>query len=112
MERGEIWWAELGVPGGSEPGHRRPLLVVQSDAFNRSRIQTTIVVALTTNVRHADAPGNVLIPASESGLPRDSVANVSQVVTIDKILLTERVRKIPPRFMRAVTEGLKLVLFP
>ena len=110
MERGEIWWADLGTPGGSTPGVRRPLLIVQSDAFNRSRIATTIAVAISSNVRLADAPGNVLMPANESGLPKDSVANVSQVITIDKAVLTTRVGKLPPRFIRAVTEGLKLVL--
>ena len=86
------------------------MLVVQSDAFNRSRIATTIAVVLTSNLRLADAPGNVLIPAGESGLPRDSVANVSQVVTVDKTQLSERAGKLPPRFIRAVSEGLKLVL--
>jgi mRNA interferase MazF len=106
----EIWWADLGTPGGSAPGFRRPLLIVQSDAFNRSRIATTIVVALSSNVRLADAPGNVLVPASESGLPRDSVANVSQVITIDKTVLAERAGRLPARYVRAVTEGLKLVL--
>ena len=110
MERGEIWWAELGVPGGAEPGFRRPLLIVQADAFNRSRIATTIGVVLTTNLRLAEAPGNVLIPATDSGLPRDSVANVSQVVTVDKALLADRVTKLPSRYLRAVTDGLRLVL--
>ena len=112
MERGEIWWAELGEPAGAEPGYRRPLLIVQTDAFNRSRIGTTIAVVLTSNLRLADAPGNVLLPSDASGLPKDSVANVSQVVTLAKAQLSERVRKLPPRFVRAVTEGLKLVLFP
>jgi mRNA interferase MazF len=112
MERGEIWWADLGDPLHAEPGYRRPLLIVQTDAFNRSRIATTIAVVLTSNLRLADAPGNVLIPTAESGLPKDSVANVSQVVTVAKTQLSERVRKLPPRFMRAVTEGLKLVLIP
>ena len=112
MERGEIWWADLAEPGGSEPGFRRPVLIVQSDAFNRSRLPTTIAVALTSNVRLSDAPGNVLIPAAESGLPKDSVANVSQVVTVDKAALADRVGKLPHRFMRAVNEGLRLVLFP
>ena len=110
MERGEVWWVELGEPKGSEPGFRRPMLVVQSDAFNQSRIATTIGVVLTSNVRLADAPGNVLIPAGESGLPKDSVANVSQVVTVDKTQFAERAGKLPPRFMRAVSDGLKLVL--
>jgi mRNA interferase MazF len=86
------------------------VLIVQSDAFNRSRISTTIAVALTSNLRLADAPGNVLIPASESGLPKDSVADVSRVETVDKTQFAERAGKLPPRFMRAVSEGLKLVL--
>ena len=88
------------------------MLIVQSDAFNRSRIATTIAVVLTSNLRLADAPGNVLLPATDSGLPKDSVANVSQVVTLDKSLLTERVTRLPSRFMRAVNDGLKLVLLP
>lgn len=112
IERGEIWWAELGDPVGGAPGFRRPVIVVQTDAFNRSRIATTIAVVLTSNLRLADAPGNVLVPADESGLPKDSVANVSQIVTLGKAQLTARVGKLPPRFLRAVTEGLKLVLFP
>ena len=112
MERGEIWWADLGEPAGAEPGYRRPLLIVQTDAFNRSRLATTIAIVLTSNLRLADAPGNVLIPADESGLPKDSVVNVSQLMTLAKSQLTERVRKLPARFMRAVTDGLKLVLIP
>lgn len=110
MERGEVWWADLPDATTSAPAFRRPLLVVQSDAFNRSRIATTIAVVLTSNVRLADAPGNVLIPAADSGLPKDSVANVSQIVTLDKSQLTERVSRLPPRYVRAVTEGLRLTL--
>ena len=110
MERGEVWWVELPAGTSSAPAFRRPVLVVQSDVFNRSRISTTIGVALTSNLRLADAPGNVLIPATDSGLPRDSVVNVSQIVTVDKADLAERAGKLPPRFMRAVSEGLKLVL--
>jgi len=112
MERGEIWWADLGDPVGTEPGFRRPVIIVQTDAFNRSRIATTVAVVLTSNLRLADAPGNVLIPADDSDLPKASVANVSQVITLGKTQLTERVRKLPPRFMRAVTDGLRLVLIP
>ena len=109
-ERGEIWWGDLGTPKGSSPGFRRPLLIVQSDAFNRSRIATTIVVALSSNLRLAEAPGNVFLPATDTGLPKDSVANVSQVLTIDKVALSERVSRLPARYMRGVSEGLKLVL--
>lgn len=111
MERGEIWWADLDAAEKSEPAFRRPLLIVQANGFNRSRIATTIAVVITSNLRLAEAPGNVFVPAEDSGLPKDSVVNVSQVVTVDKTLLSVRVNKIAPRYMRAVNEGLKLVLF-
>jgi mRNA interferase MazF len=111
MERGEIWWADLEPVDKSEPGFRRPLLIVQSNGFNRSRIATTIAVVITSNLRLAEAPGNVFIPAEDSGLPKDSVVNVSQVVTIDKSAFADRAGKLAPRYMRAVNEGLKLVLF-
>jgi len=110
VQRGEIWWAELEEPRGSEPGYRRPLLVVQADAFNRSRIQTILAVVLTSNLRLVEAPGNVLVPKRASGLPKDSVANVSQVVTVDREVLSERVGKLAGSVMRAVENGLRLVL--
>ena len=108
--RGEIWWADLPEPVGSAPGYRRPVLVVQSDAFNRSRLATVTVVVLTGNVRLVAAPGNVLVPAAASGLPRDSVANVSQLLTVNRELLTERVRALSPTLLRQVDEGLRLTL--
>ena len=110
VQRGEIWWAELEEPRGSEPGYRRPLLIVQADAFNRSRIQTILAVVLTSNLRLVEAPGNVLVPKRASGLPKDSVANVSQVVTVDREVLSERVGKLAGSVMRAVENGLRLVL--
>jgi len=110
IERGEIWWADLGEPEGSEPGFRRPLLIVQSDAFNRSRLRTVIGVVLTSNLRLVDAPGNVLIPAAASGLPKDCVANVSQIVTIDRDFLTEPAGRLRGRLLRDVERGLRLVL--
>ena len=110
LHRAEVWWAELDEPRGSEPGYRRPVLVVQADAFNRSRIQTTMVVVLTSNLRLLDAPGNVLLPAKLSGLPKDSVANVSRLVTVDRDYLRDRIGKVPPRVMAAIDAGLKLVL--
>jgi mRNA interferase MazF len=110
MRRGEVWWASLPAPSGSSPGGRRPVLVVQSDHFNRSRIQTVMVVALTTNIGLAEAPGNVLLSVADSGLPRDSVANVSQVLTADRGLLTERVRSLRPELIDRVDEGLRLAL--
>lgn len=108
--RGELWWAHLPAPVGSAPGYRRPVLVVQSDTFNRSRVATVTVVALTGNVRLLDAPGNVLIPAHASGLPRDSVANVSQILTVNRDALTERVRSLSPSLMKQVNEGLRFAL--
>ena len=110
IQRGEIWWAELEEPRGSEPGYRRPLLIVQADAFNRSRVQTVLAVVLTSNLRLVDAPGNVLVPKRLSGLPRDSVANVSQLVTVDREVLAERVGKLAGPVMNAVANGLRLVL--
>ncbi len=110
IQRGEVWWADLGEPTGSEPGFRRPLVIVQADPFNRSRIATTIAVILTSNLRLLDAPGNVLIQAQEAELPRDSVANVSQVVTLDRDMLIERVSRLGNRTMNRLDHGLRLVL--
>lgn len=110
ISRGAIWWASLPEPVGSTPGYRRPVVVIQADEFNASRINTVLVVALTSNLRLAEAPGNVLIPARVSGLPRDSVANVSQIYTLDKTLLTEEVSPLPPNLMRRVANGLRLVM--
>lgn len=110
MQRGEIWWADLAEPRGSEPGFRRPLLIVQADAFNRSRIATTIGVMVTSNLALVDAPGNVLLPKRASGLPKDSVANISQIVTVDRTTLTERVGKVSADHVAAVDAGLRLVL--
>jgi len=108
--RGEIWWADLPEPRGSEPGYRRPVLVVQADSFNLSRIQTAVVAAISTNVELADAPGNVLLPARSAGLPRDSVVNVSQILTLDRSFLTEHAGTLSPRLQRSVDEGLRAVL--
>lgn len=110
MQRGEIWWAELPAPIASEPRYRRPVLIIQSDDFNRSRIQTVIAVVLTTNLRLAAAPGNVFLPANETSLPKDSVANVSQIITVDKSFLTERVRHVNARVMLLVEDGIRTVL--
>ena len=110
MRRGEIWWASLPSPEGSGPGYRRPLLIVQADAFNRSRINTAIAVAITSNLVLAKAPGNVRLSKRVSGLSKQSVANVSQVVTLDRSLLTDRVRTLSKEIMAAVDGGLRLVL--
>lgn len=110
VSRGEVWWVELPDPIGASPGFRRPVLVVQADAFNRSRIGTVIVVALTTSMRLLDAPGNVLLTRKASGLAKDSVVNVSQLVTLDRTALVERVARVPRGVMGQVAEGLRLVL--
>ena len=110
MHRGEVWWADLEEPIRSEPGYRRPVLIVQNDAFNRSRIATVIAVILTSNLRLLDAPGNVLIPGRVSGLRKDSVANVSQIVTLDRATLTTRAGHIDAAVMRDVDHGIRLVL--
>jgi mRNA interferase MazF len=110
IRRGELWWADLPKPRGSEPGFRRPVLVIQADAFNRSTIQTVIVAVITSNLRLADAPGNVALPARSSRLPRDSVVNVSQLVTLDRVFLTEHISNLPVRLQAAVDAGLRLVL--
>lgn len=110
VHRGEIWWADLPEPRRSEPGFRRPVLVVQADPFNRSRIQTVIVAVITSNLALAGAPGNVLLTAQSSGLARDSVLNVSQLLTLDKRFLTELVTTLPERLQRSVDAGLRLVL--
>ena len=110
VDRGDVWWADLAEPDGSEPGFRRPVLVVQADAFNRSRLQTVIAVVMTSNLHLIDAPGNVLMPARATGLPRDSVANVSQVITIDRDFLTEKVGRLRGQLMKNIDGGLRLVL--
>jgi mRNA interferase MazF len=110
IRRGEVWWAGLPEPAASEPGYRRPVLIVSSDEFNRSRIRTVVAAVLTTNLRLAAAPGNVLVAAGETGLPRDSVVNVSQVVTVDKSFLTERAGLVGGRAMLAVEDGLRTTL--
>ena len=110
MFRGEVWWAALPKPSASEPGFRRPIVLVQSDAFTRSRIRTVLAVIVTSNPRLARAPGNVVLPAQVSGLPQDSVANVSQILTLDKTFLVERCGRLPDVLMRQIEEGLRLVL--
>jgi mRNA interferase MazF len=110
VSQGEVWWADLGEPRGSKPGFRRPVLVVQGDALNRSRIATAVCVALTSNVKWASAPGNVLLSESATGLPKESVANVSQIVTLDKSELTVRVGKLPKAKLELVLSGVDVVL--
>jgi len=110
MRRGEVWWASLRSPEGSGPGYRRPVLVVQDDAFNASKINTVVVVALTSNMALQAAPGNVLLSKRSTHLPKASVANAAQILTLDKALLTERISQVEPSVMREVDDGLRLVL--
>jgi len=110
MRRGEIWWGSLPEPAGSGPGFRRPLLIVSANSFNESRIDTVIALVLTSNLRLADAPGNVRLPVRGTGLSKPSVANVSQIVTIDKSFLTQRIGRLAPRLLAEVEEGIRLVL--
>ena len=105
-----MWWASLPEPHGSEPGYRRPVLVVQADEFNQSRIHTVICAVITSNLRLVDAPGNVRLSARSSGLKKPSVVNVSQLITTDKARLTDKVTKLDEQTMRKVEEGLRLTL--
>jgi mRNA interferase MazF len=110
ISQGEIWWADLVDPTGSGPGFRRPVVVVQGDSFNRSRIATVLCVPLTSNLKWAGAPGNVLLETRITGLPKDSVANVSQVVALDKSLLTERAGKLSRAKTDLVLAGIDVVM--
>lgn len=111
MYRGEIWWANLPDPVGSEPGYRRPVLVVQDDTFNQSRISTVIVVIITSNIQLAEAPGNVLLPKGATGLSKDSVANVTQILTVDKRFLVECIGSLPNDLQEEIDDGLRTILY-
>ena len=111
MFRGEIWWANLSTPIASEPGYRRPVLIIQDDTFTQSRISTIIVAIITSNTELAKAPGNLLLPRTTSNLPKDSVINVSQILTLDKGVLTERVSSLPNSLQNDVDEGLRMALY-
>ena len=110
IQQGQVWWADLPAPVGSEPGFRRPVVIVQGDAFNRSRIATVVCVPLTTNLRLVRAPGNLLLSAESTGLPSESVVNVSQVVTIDRSLLTDLAGTLSRSQLAAILAGIDLVL--
>lgn len=110
ISQGEIWWADLPSPARSEPGFRRPVVVVQGDALNRSRIATVVCVPLTSNLKWAEAPGNVLLAAHSTRLPKDSVANASQIVALDKTFLTERVGKLSGAKVELLLSGIDVIL--
>lgn len=108
--QGEVWWADLPSPTGSGPGYRRPVVVVQSDHLNRSRLATVVCVPLTSNLKYAEAPGNVLLSARAAGLPKDSVANPTQIVILDKGLLTGRIAKLSKNAMASILAGIDIIL--
>ena len=110
VSQGEIWWADLPDPAGSGPGFRRPVVIVQGNHLNRSRIATVVCVPLTSNLTWARAPGNTLLPANVAGLPKDSVANASQIVALDRACLAERVARLPPKHVAQVLNGIDVVL--
>jgi mRNA interferase MazF len=110
IAQGEVWWADLPAPSGSGPGFRRPVVVVQGDALNRSRLATVVCVPLTGNLRWAEAPGNVLLPSRVTGVPRDSVANASQIIALDKAHLTKRVGRLPSAKIDLLLTGIDVVL--
>lgn len=110
IKRGEIWWAELPEPSGSEPGYRRPLVIIQSNEFNKSNIDTVIAAIITSNINLASAPGNILLSSKNSKLSKKSVVNASQLITVDKSFLTERVHTLSNKLMAQIDDGIRLVL--
>lgn len=110
IKRGEIWWASLPEPKGYEPGYRRPVLVIQANEFNKSRISTVIAVIITSNTSLAKAPGNVYLPAKISGLPKESVINISQIITVDRRFLSNKIKSLPQEYMVEIESSLRLVL--
>jgi len=109
IRQGDVWWADLEAPTGSNPGYKRPVVVIQSDQLNRSRIATVVCVPLTSNLKWADAPGNILLKAKETGLPVDSVANVSQVISLDKNQLASQVGTVTPAHLSSILSGLDVI---
>ena len=107
--QGDVWWADLPEPVGSGPGFRRPVVVIQVNHLNRSRIATAVCVPLTSNITWAGAPGNVLLSAKATGLPKDSVANVSQIISLDRLLLSDRVGRIIPKHLAQIIHGVDVV---
>ena len=112
VEQGDVFWVELGDQSGSGPGYRHPHVVIQNNVFNQSRIRTVVVCAITSNVRLAAAPGNVRLPRGEANLPKASVVNVSQLYTVDKTDLVEKIGSLSPARMDQVLEGVRLLIEP
>jgi mRNA interferase MazF len=112
VEHGDIFWVDLGIPKGSEPGYKHPHVVIQNNVFNQSRIDTVVVCSLTSNLKRATAPGNVLLKKGEGNLPKDSVVNVSQIITVNKSDLIEKIGSLSQARIRQIIEGIKLVIEP
>lgn len=110
VNQGDIWWADSPDPRGSKTGFRRPVIVVQQSAINQSMIRTVICVPLTTNVRLANAPGNVIMPDQQTGLPKESVANVSQIIALDKQFLSDYVQTVPDKLLAQILDGIEFML--
>ena len=112
IDQGEVYWVDLGEPSGSEPGYRHPHVVIQNNVFNRSRINTVVVCALTSNLKRAEVPGNVLLEKGEANLPKQSVVNVSQIFTVDKEDLVERIGTLSRMRVGQILDGVPLLLEP
>ncbi|KAB2829489.1 MAG: type II toxin-antitoxin system PemK/MazF family toxin [Candidatus Dadabacteria bacterium] len=112
IKQGDIFWIDLGMPEGSEPGYKHPHVVIQNNVFNQSRINTVVVCALTSNLKIANAPGNVLLKKGEGGLKKDSVVNISQIITVDKADLLEKTGSLPAPKIIKIIEGIKLLISP
>ena len=110
MTRGELWWADFGMPFGSEPGYKRPVLIAQNDFFNNSKINTTIVIPLTTNLMLAEAPGNIFITKKESKLKKNSVIVISQITVMDKQRLVEKISKLDRTLMEKIDTNMMFIL--
>ena len=110
ISQGEVWWADLTEPSGSAPGYRRPVVIIQGDAFNRSALRTVVCIPLTSNLRWADAPGNVLLTGRMTRLPQDSAANVSQIIALDKTVLTERAGRLSGAKLDLILAGIDIML--
>ena len=111
VSRGDIWWVELSEPQKSEPGYKRPVVVIQANSFNKSKINTTICAVITSNLKLAEAPGNIILYANTSGLPKDSVINISQIITVDKSYLVEKVGELTGKQIKCLSNSLKLIFF-
>lgn len=112
INQGDIYWVDLDEPSGSEPGYKYPHVVIQNNLFNRSQIRTVVVLPLTSNLRRADAPGNILLKKGEANLPKQSVVNVSQVFTVDKSQLDEYIGTVSSKRVREILDGVRLVIEP